>query len=100
MMGYEPHFWWRLTWTYISPIICFAVFLYSLYDYQPLTYAKYVYPWWGQLLGWFLSLSSMLCIPVYAIYLYRRTEGTFQEVGDGKIPSPRLTPPFSNVDRG
>ena len=80
MLGYEPHWWWRVSWTYSAPVICFAVFLYSLYDYQPLSYANYVYPLWGQLLGWFLALSSMLCIPGYAIYIYRVTPGTFSEV--------------------
>lgn len=30
--------------------------------------------------GWFLSLSSMLCIPVYAIYIWVVTEGTISEV--------------------
>jgi len=30
--------------------------------------------------GWFLSLSSMLCIPIYAIYAWIVTEGTVSEV--------------------
>jgi hypothetical protein len=81
MLGYEPSFWWRMTWVYTTPFICFSVFLYSLYDYEPLKYGlHYVYPWWGQALGWFLALSSMLCIPGYAIWLYHVTPGTFAEV--------------------
>lgn len=41
---------------------------------------NYEYPWWGQAIGWFLALSSMVCIPGYAIYLYLVTPGTFSEV--------------------
>lgn len=48
--------------------------------YKPLTYMDYVYPWWGQLIGWLLALSSMLCVPGYAIYIYWVTPGTTEEV--------------------
>jgi solute carrier family 6 GABA transporter-like protein 1 len=41
---------------------------------------NYEYPWWGQLIGWFLALSSMLCIPGYAIYKYLNTTGDFSTV--------------------
>jgi hypothetical protein len=41
---------------------------------------NYKYPWWGELIGWFLALSSMLCIPGYAIYKYLNTTGDFSEV--------------------
>lgn len=54
----------------------------SQVKYQPLRLAAYNYdfPTWGHLFGWFLSLSSMLCIPVYAIYKWIITEGTVSEV--------------------
>lgn len=76
MLGYQPSIWWKITWVYTSPAICFGVFLYSLYEYEPLKLGlHYVYPWWGQSLGWMLALSSMLCIPVYAIWKYYNTPG-------------------------
>lgn len=43
-------------------------------------YVGYVFPWWGEGVGWFLAISSMICVPVYAIYLYMVTPGTFSEV--------------------
>lgn len=79
MIGYEPCGWWKMSWFVTLPFICASVFIYSLYDYKPLTYLDYQYPWWGELIGWFLALSSMLCIPVYAIYIYCKTPGTFQQ---------------------
>lgn len=81
MLGYQPSIWWKIAWLYVSPAICFGVFLYSLYDYEPLKFGlHYTYPWWGQSLGWLMALSSMLCIPGYAIWKYQTTPGTFSEV--------------------
>ena len=79
MLGYEPSIWWRISWVFFCPVICVGVFFYSLYEYQPLTYGSYVYPWWGQLIGWFLALSSMLCIPGYFAWIWYVTPGTFDE---------------------
>ena len=80
MLGYEPLCWWKMSWFATLPIICVSVFFYSLYDYKPLAYLDYQYPWWGEIIGWALALSSMLCIPGYAIYIYIKTPGTFREV--------------------
>ncbi|KFM67775.1 Sodium- and chloride-dependent GABA transporter 2, partial [Stegodyphus mimosarum] len=48
-------------------------------QYQPLSYIGYKYPAWGEFIGWLLGLSSMLCIPSYALYKYFTTAGTFKE---------------------
>ena len=40
----------------------------------------YLYPVWGEVIGWFLGLSSMLIIPGYAIYKLAVTPGTLREV--------------------
>lgn len=56
--------------------------VFGLVKYQPLRIDAYDYdyPLWGHIFGWFLSLSSMLCIPGYAIYLWTITEGTTSQV--------------------
>ena len=41
---------------------------------------NYEFPWWGETIGWIIALSSMVCIPGYAIYLYLVTPGTFNDV--------------------
>ncbi|KAI1287362.1 Sodium- and chloride-dependent GABA transporter 1 [Halotydeus destructor] len=80
MLGYEPCIWWKISWVFVSPAICCGVFFYSLYDYQPLKYgADYVYPGWGQGIGWMLAMSTMLFIPGYAIWKYYTTPGSFCE---------------------
>jgi hypothetical protein len=56
------------------------VALYSLINYERFKYKDYVYPWWGELLGWLMALSSMLIIPIYAVYKILTTNGTIKEV--------------------
>ncbi|KAF7645774.1 hypothetical protein LDENG_00198260 [Lucifuga dentata] len=57
-----------------------GIFLFHLVNYKPLTYNNtYVYPWWGEVIGWCLALSSMLCIPISLLYKLFRAKGTFRE---------------------
>ena len=65
------------------------MFLFHVVNYKPLTYnSVYVYPWWGEALGWLLALSSMLCIPVTVLFKLLRCPGTLREV------SPRVRLPL------
>ncbi|KAI0231970.1 Sodium- and chloride-dependent GABA transporter 1 [Lamellibrachia satsuma] len=79
MIGYYPCIWWKLCWSIFTPLVCIGVFIFSLVKYKRITYMDYEYPWWGDLIGWFMALSSILVMPGYAIYLFLVTPGTFQE---------------------
>lgn len=58
-----------------------GTFAFSLIKYSPLKYNnEYVYPWWGNGIGWILALSSMLCIPVWVAVKLYYTPGTMREV--------------------
>lgn len=37
---------------------------------------NYIFPNWSIIVGWLMTLSSMCCIPLYAIYHYSTTKGT------------------------
>lgn len=59
-----------------------AVFLFHVVNYKPLTYnTVYTYPLWGEVLGWALALSSMLCIPLTVLFKLLRCKGSLREVG-------------------
>jgi len=81
MIGYYPSAWWKFCWVFATPVVCMGVLIFGLVKYQPLRIDayNYDYPVWGHIFGWFLSLSSMLCIPGYAIYLWIVTDGTTSE---------------------
>ncbi|XP_043373897.1 sodium- and chloride-dependent GABA transporter 2 isoform X3 [Dermochelys coriacea] len=80
MIGYRPWPIIKYCWLFITPAVCMATFLFSLIKYTPLTYnKKYVYPWWGDTLGWLLALSSMVCIPLWIVYKLSMIKGSLRE---------------------
>nr|XP_040050271.1 sodium- and chloride-dependent creatine transporter 1 [Gasterosteus aculeatus aculeatus] len=80
MIGYRPFPWMKWCWSFITPCVCLGIFMFHLVNYKPLTYNnQYVYPWWGEVIGWCMALSSMLCIPVSLLYKLFRAKGTFKE---------------------
>ncbi|KAM9786121.1 sodium- and chloride-dependent creatine transporter 1 [Neosynchiropus ocellatus] len=80
MIGYQPCSYMKWCWSYITPFVCVAVFLFHVVNYKPLTYnTVYTYPWWGEAIGWTFALSSMLCIPVTVLYKLLRCKGSLRE---------------------
>ncbi|XP_072305914.1 sodium- and chloride-dependent creatine transporter 1 [Eucyclogobius newberryi] len=80
MIGYQPLPYMKWCWSYITPLVCVGVFFFHVVNYKPLTYnTVYTYPLWGELLGWALALSSMLCIPLTVLYKLLRCKGSLRE---------------------
>ncbi|XP_077540422.1 sodium- and chloride-dependent GABA transporter 1-like isoform X2 [Haemaphysalis longicornis] len=80
MLGRRPSILFRLSWSVFVPVMCVAIFLFSVIKYQPIVYAKtYTYPWWGEMLGWFMALASMVMIPGYMIYFLLTTPGSLRQ---------------------
>ncbi|XP_076844900.1 sodium- and chloride-dependent GABA transporter 2-like isoform X2 [Brachyhypopomus gauderio] len=68
MSGSYPNFIFRLCWKYLTPLISVVSFIFSLVEYQPLTFNRwYRYPGWAHILGWLLALSSILLVPGWAL---------------------------------
>eukprot|EP00057_Strongylocentrotus_purpuratus_P021617 XP_011676091.1 PREDICTED: sodium- and chloride-dependent taurine transporter [Strongylocentrotus purpuratus] len=87
----------RLTWMITTPCFAMAIFIFSLVEYKPLKYNDvYVYPWWGYMIGWMMSLSSMICPPTYFCYqLIFNSKGSLKERWT-MLTTPRLTHLRSN----
>ncbi|XP_059488037.1 sodium-dependent proline transporter-like [Neocloeon triangulifer] len=80
MLGNRPNAYWRITWSFLAPVILLLIFLYSLVFHVPLRYEEYLYPSWANMIGWALACVSMLQIPIWAIYMiWKQPSGTLWE---------------------
>ncbi|XP_069694925.1 sodium-dependent serotonin transporter [Periplaneta americana] len=75
MIGHRPGIFWRVTWTIISPIFLLVIFIVSLTGYEQMLEGAYKYPPWSIVVGWILTASSLLCIPIYIVFKLIVTPG-------------------------
>lgn len=52
----------------------------SIVTANNMEYEGYIFPSWATLLGWGIALSSMIFVPLYAIYKFLSVPGTFKQV--------------------
>lgn len=56
------------------------LFLLSLISYEKLQLDDYVYPGWAELVGWLVTSLSISCIPLYILYNFWMSTGSFWQV--------------------
>ncbi|XP_071499451.1 sodium-dependent noradrenaline transporter-like [Diadema antillarum] len=76
MIGFMPSYAWRICWKFVSPTFILAMFFASLVLTQPLVYEEYVYPHWGNVLAWLLAASSMVLVPIVAVWQVIKAPGS------------------------
>lgn len=57
----------------------------SIVTANNMEYEGYIFPNWATLLGWGIALSSMIFVPLYAIYKFLSLPGTFKQVSTDLI---------------
>ncbi|NXO49055.1 SC6A9 protein, partial [Aramus guarauna] len=75
MLGFPPPLFFQICWRFISPAIIFFILIFTVIQYRPISYNDYIYPTWAISIGFLMALSSVICIPIYAIYKVCRSEG-------------------------
>jgi hypothetical protein len=66
----------------LSPIVITIILITDLIaEGEGITYGKYIYPYWGQWIGWSLALLSIVAIPCGAVHhiIYVFTSGNIWE---------------------
>ncbi|XP_066997796.2 sodium-dependent serotonin transporter [Anabrus simplex] len=79
MLGHRPGLFWRICWSYISPVFLLVIFIFSLLGDDGSLSDEALYPPWSIRVGWALTCSSLICIPAYIIYKMTSTPGTFRQ---------------------
>uniref|UniRef100_A0A4W6C1L8 Transporter n=1 Tax=Lates calcarifer TaxID=8187 RepID=A0A4W6C1L8_LATCA len=81
MTGQRPSVFFKLCWKYIIPPLMMISFIVYLVDYKHLEVNDwYIYPDWAYALGWAMTLSSVLMVPLWAAGQMCLASGTFREV--------------------
>lgn len=75
MLGFQPSLFWKICWAIVCPVGLFALFILSIFAYEGLELDGYKFPFWSEVLGWMLTMSSLICIPVYVLYSFWLTPG-------------------------
>ncbi|XP_030066586.1 sodium- and chloride-dependent neutral and basic amino acid transporter B(0+)-like [Microcaecilia unicolor] len=71
--------WWRMCWIYVSPLLLIVVLLWSLATFSAPTYGPIQFPTWSIVLGWLMTISCLIWLPIMAIIHISKTEGTLWE---------------------
>lgn len=79
MIGFRPGIYWRVCWKFVAPIFLLFIIIYGLIYYEPLRYDDYIYPPWANVLGWCIAGSSMIMIPLVAVYKLITTPGSLRQ---------------------
>ncbi|PWA23076.1 hypothetical protein CCH79_00002459 [Gambusia affinis] len=80
MIGYHPFPFMKYCWQYITPLVCFGTFIFSIIKYTPLKFSNsYVYPLWANVLGWFFATVSLSLIPLFVVFKLIKGQGTLRQ---------------------
>jgi len=79
MLGFYPYprLFWKWAWKVISPVIVVFILIFTWIDYDGNSYGEYEFPAWANALGWVITFSSVIMIPIVATIKIYNEEGTF-----------------------
>ncbi|XP_069136262.1 sodium-dependent serotonin transporter-like [Argopecten irradians] len=79
MVGFEPGIFWKVCWVAICPISLLLLFVLSIWAYSGIQLDGYTYPDWSVAIGWCITCSSLICIPLYIVFNIFTTRGTLKQ---------------------
>ncbi|XP_050707991.1 sodium- and chloride-dependent glycine transporter 1-like [Eriocheir sinensis] len=77
MLGHLPfpYYYWLFVWKYLTPVSVFVILIFTFIDYSPSEYGSYKFPVWADVLGWLISFSCVLAVPIRACWLMAGKSG-------------------------
>ncbi|KAF4079602.1 hypothetical protein AMELA_G00179870 [Ameiurus melas] len=94
MIGHPPLSVLKYCWLFITPFICGATLLYDLISSPPLSASADFVPSWGSAVAVLLTLTPMICIPIFVLVAIKKGPGLIVPSADlhQRSPNkPRLT---------
>uniref|UniRef100_A0A3Q2EJX5 Transporter n=1 Tax=Cyprinodon variegatus TaxID=28743 RepID=A0A3Q2EJX5_CYPVA len=76
MRGKSPSIFFRFCLLLFCPLLMLCILGSSIIQYTPPRYGEYMYPLWARLVGWVISLVSIVWIPLCAIHEIYNSEGS------------------------
>ncbi|XP_045129508.1 sodium- and chloride-dependent glycine transporter 1-like [Portunus trituberculatus] len=70
-----PYYYWKIVWQFITPLSVFIILIFTFLDYSPTEYGPYKFPVWADVLGWLISFSCVLVVPIRACWLMAGKSG-------------------------
>ncbi|XP_051923737.1 sodium- and chloride-dependent GABA transporter ine [Hippocampus zosterae] len=77
MLGKPANIFFRVCWFLICPLLVLCILVSSIIQYTPVQYGTYKYPLWAEVVGWGVSLVSLIWIPIGAIHEIYNNKGSF-----------------------
>jgi hypothetical protein len=75
MNNQKPNIFFVTCWYFVSPVFIFAIWVFSWYQYEPISYGSYKFSAGAQAFGWCIALISIISIPLGAIHTVINTPG-------------------------
>ncbi|XP_026037795.1 sodium- and chloride-dependent GABA transporter ine isoform X1 [Astatotilapia calliptera] len=79
MNGHKANIFFRLCWLIVAPVLITVILIFSIIQFKPARYGEYVFPPWGQGVGWIIALASIIWIPLGAIHTLWVLPGSIME---------------------
>ncbi|XP_076036937.1 sodium- and chloride-dependent glycine transporter 1-like [Oratosquilla oratoria] len=102
MIGHHPfpYYYWKYAWKFVTPTSVFAILIFTFLDYAPSSYGNYEFPFWVDVLGWCISFSCILAVPVRAAWLISTKSGPLKaRIQQLCRPAPSWGPPCGRSKR-
>ena len=61
-------YYWKACWSFITPLVLIFLLIMKFVNHEPFKSGEYIYPNGIQVLGWLISTSSIVLIPIVGFY--------------------------------